>query len=104
MRAARREPVTQPVLSLRYGRTVLRLAALTLRHPLLGGALLHAAWRFRARRWWASPPFLPLPPRNYLAWRMETAFGSADALPDAAALERYLRWTRAAVRSNREAP
>lgn len=81
-----------------YGRIVLRFAALSLRHPLLFGPLLVAAWRFRARRWWAKPPFLPLPPRKYLEWRMHTAFGSTEAVPEAHQLARYLRWTRQATR------
>lgn len=83
--------------TLRYGRIVLRFAALSVSRPRLIGPLVRAAWRFRARRWWAKPPFLPLPPHKYLEWRMHTAFGSADAVPEAEQLARYLRWTRQAV-------
>lgn len=81
-------------------RTVMRFAALLLRRPLLCGPLLLAAWRFRARGWWRRPPFLPLPPRGYLEWRLETAFGAGGALPTAAQLQRYLRWTRQAARGS----
>jgi hypothetical protein len=83
---------------LRYSRIVLRFAALLLRRPLLLAPLLHAAWHFRARSWWRRPPFLPVPPREYLEWRLQTAFGESDAVPTAAQLERYLRWTRLASR------
>lgn len=68
-------------------------AALALRHPGLLPAMMRAAWRFRARDWWRRPPFLPLPPRSYLAWRDHTAYGddAVHATPDE--LRRYLRWT-----------
>ena len=84
---------------MRYGRIVLRFTALLVQRPLLLGPMLAAAWRFRARGWWRRAPFLPLPPRAYLEWRLETAFGSSVAVHEAAQLERYLRWTRRAVGS-----
>ncbi len=28
-------------------------------------------------RWWAQPPYVPLPDRAYLRFRLETAYGSA---------------------------
>lgn len=80
----------------------MRFAALALRHPLLIGPMLGAAWRFRARRWWARPPFLPVPSRKYLEWRLQTAFGSTEVVPEAHQLERYLRWTREAGRRTSE--
>jgi hypothetical protein len=86
---------------LRYGRTIVRFTALLARRPLLLGPVLAAAWRFRARDWWRRAPFLPVPPRDYLEWRLETAFGSSDVVPAAAQLERYLRWTRQAGRGTR---
>ena len=52
-----------------------------------------AAWAFRARDWYSKPPFLPLPPRSYMRWRMETAYGDPAAQPSLAELERYLVWT-----------
>lgn len=47
----------------------------------------------RARRWYTRAPFLPLPPRAYLAWRMETAYGAGAAVPTADELERYVVWS-----------
>jgi len=70
-----------------------RLIGRTLLHPRLYWPALRAAWRFRARDWFRRPPFLPLPPREYLDWRMETAYRSADALPTPEEFGRYLRWT-----------
>jgi hypothetical protein len=59
-----------------------------------------AAWRFRARGWWRRPPFLPLPPADYIRWRLHTAFGNEQAEPDLDQLEAYLKWT---VRMRKEA-
>jgi len=66
---------------------------MALRRPRVLPYLLRAAWAFRARGWYRRPPFLPLPPRSYLRWRMETAYGDPDALPTPEEMERYLRWT-----------
>ena len=77
---------------------------MALRRPRLIPWLLRAGWAFRARNWYRRPPFLPLPPRSYLAWRMETAYGDVNAVPTLDELERYLVWTarmRALMRSGR---
>ncbi len=68
------------------------MAGLALRHPRTVALLFGAAWRFRARGWYRRAPFLPLPPRSYLAWRLETAFGDENRAPERGELERYLRW------------
>lgn len=73
-------------------RLALALAARSLARPPLAVALLRVSWRFRNRAWWRRPPFLPVPDREYLRWRMETAYGSPDAVPTAAEVERYVRW------------
>lgn len=73
-------------------RAYLRLLVLALRRPLLAVRLLGAAWAFRRRRWWRRPPFLPVPPAGYLAWRLHTVYGDPQALPTPAELARYLRW------------
>lgn len=68
------------------------MIGVALRRPRLIPRLIGAGWAFRARGWWRRPPFLPLPPTSYLRWRMETAYGAADAVPSDDELERYLRW------------
>jgi hypothetical protein len=78
---------------MKQAKLAVRLGATVLRHPSLLPAMLGAAWRFRARDWFRRAPFLPLPPEDYLAWRLHTAFGDAGAEPDANALARYLTWT-----------
>lgn len=69
-----------------------RMAGLALRRPGVIPHLLGAAWAFRARGWYRRPPFLPLPSRAYLRWRMDTAYGDPDAVPTYEELERFLRW------------
>ncbi len=69
------------------------MAGLALRRPRTIPHLLGAAWAFRARGWYRRPPFLPVPPGSYVRWRMETAYGDAEATPSDEELERYLRWT-----------
>ena len=50
------------------------------------------AWRFRKRGWYRSWPFLPIPSRRYIEWRLYTAYGDEHATPDLDEAERYLRW------------
>jgi hypothetical protein len=71
----------------------LSMAALAFRRPRAIPAILGASWAFRSRTWYRSFPFLPIPPRSYLRWRMETAFGDPEAVPSLDDLERYLNWT-----------
>jgi hypothetical protein len=78
---------------LRYGSILRRFAGLALRHPRLIPPLLSAAWTFRGRDWYRRAPFLPLPPAEYVAWRLNTAYGADDAVPPARDLQRYLDWT-----------
>ena len=73
-------------------RLVLAIAPRALLWPPLAVDLLRVAWRFRVRRWWSRFPFLPLPSRDYVRWRMQTAYGDEDAVPPAADVIRYARW------------
>lgn len=70
----------------------LRLLPRALVSPSLAWALLLVVWRFRHIRWYARFPFLPLPPREYVRWRMYTAYGDADAVPPLEDVVRYARW------------
>lgn len=70
----------------------LKLTGRALRSPRLARDLLRVAWRFRARGWYRRPPFLPLPSREYVRWRMLTAYGDPAAVPPAEDLVRYARW------------
>jgi hypothetical protein len=71
-----------------------RLAARALLRPRLALDLLATAWAFRRRRWWVRSPFLPLPDRDYLRWRMYTAYADEDAVPPADDVVRFATWRR----------
>lgn len=75
----------------------LALAARAIVRPRLAIDLLTAAWAFRRRGWWTTPPFLPLPDRVYLRWRMYTAYGAEDAVPPVQDIVRFARWRRELV-------
>lgn len=72
----------------------LRILGMVLRRPRLVPDLLATAWAFRARDWYRRFPFLPLPPRRYVRWRMDTAYGDPAAVPPPEELARFLRWAR----------
>ncbi len=67
-------------------------------NPRVALDLLSLAWAMRARGWHRHPPFLPLPPDEYLRWRMLTAYGDEDALPSVREVLRYARWRRELLR------
>jgi hypothetical protein len=75
-----------------WARLSLALAGRALRNPALGVALLRVAWRFRSRGWYRRPPFIPLPDRRYVEWRMYTAYGDPHIVPPADDVARYARW------------
>jgi hypothetical protein len=73
----------------------MRAVAAVLPHPSLWLTGARQAKRLAAPGWWRRPPFLPLPARDYLRFRMETAYGGAgDQMPEADDLVTYLRWCR----------
>jgi hypothetical protein len=67
-------------------------------NPRLALDLLRTAWAFRARHWYRRFPFLPLPPRAYLRWRMHTAYGDEEAVPPPQDVIRFARWRREVMR------
>ena len=81
-----------PPIAVSWLRLTLALTARAAVRPALAADLLRVAWRFRSRSWYRRFPFLPLPSRDYLRWRMHTAYGAYDAVPPAADVERYARW------------
>ena len=69
-----------------------RLLVRALARPRLLLLLPSVGWRFRRRDWYRRWPFLPLPPAEYIEWRLHTAFGDEAATPNAEQTEVYLRW------------
>jgi hypothetical protein len=72
----------------------LGLVARALVSPRVAVDLLRTGWAFRRHEWWRSAPFLPVPDRTYLRWRMYTAYGSEDAVPPLHDVIRFARWRR----------
>lgn len=81
--------------------TLRHLLLRALLRPRLLAGMARAAWRFRARGWWRRAPFLPLPPREYLDWRLHTAYGDDGAAPSVEELQRYLGWANRMHRTRR---
>ena len=75
------------------GRLLSSIRAL-MRHPGLWPEAARSLFALAPRRWWARFPFLPLPDRQYLSWRMGTAYGDTDAHLKGEDLLAYLRWRR----------
>lgn len=71
-----------------------RLGAALLARPSLWGTAARLGRRSIPRRWWRSAPYLPVPPRDYLAFRLQTQYGSEP--PDSLRHDfvEYLEWCR----------
>ncbi len=81
-----------------YSSLAARMLGRALLRPKLLFLMVRVGWRFRRRDWHRRWPFLPLPPADYLAWRMHTAFGDDGTEPAAEEVEAYLRWAQRAAR------
>jgi hypothetical protein len=71
-----------------------RLALRAAINPRLAADLLRTVWAFRRRAWWRQAPFLPIPDREYLRWRMYTAYGDESAIPPVRDVVGFARWRR----------
>jgi len=74
-----------------------QLAFRALVNPRVALDLARLTWSFRARDWCRRPPFLPLPPRDYMRWRMLTAYGDEGAVPSVEDVITFARWRRATM-------
>jgi hypothetical protein len=75
------------------------LCARAVVNPRIAVDLVALAWSMRRRRWYREPPFLPLPPSEYVRWRMLTAYGDEDAVPSVNEVIRLARWRRDLLRT-----
>jgi len=62
--------------------------------PWLWPVAVVQALRLARPGWWHRWPPLPVPDDALWRFRLETAYGCEDALPDAADVRSYLRWSR----------
>ena len=72
----------------------LALTARALGNPRVAADLVSLAWSMRRRDWFRRAPFLPLPPPEYVRWRMYTAYGDEQAVPPVRDVLRFARWRR----------
>jgi hypothetical protein len=65
------------------------------RRPDLWPAAARQAVRLVPRRWWRRPPFLPLPDRGWLRFRLEAQYGGDGTGPVRPEdLVAFLEWCR----------
>ena len=62
--------------------------------PSLWVTALTQAFRLIPRRWWARSPFLPLPTRDYIRFRVQTQYGDQDHVIEVADVLSYLNWLK----------
>ena len=67
-------------------------------NPRVALDLVSLAWSMRRRGWYARFPFLPIPPAEYVRWRMYTAYGDESAIPPLRDVLRFARWRRDLLR------
>lgn len=69
-----------------------------LSHPGLWATAIRQVGRLAPKRWWATPPFLPIPSAEYLEFRLVTQYGGGHGeslrSPVGADVVAYLRWCR----------
>ena len=69
-------------------------AAAVLRHPSLWTTALRQWKRTTPHGWWKRRPFLPVPAREYLEFRMVTQYGAIDHCATPEDVLNYLAWCR----------
>ncbi|MDH3538789.1 MAG: hypothetical protein OEP52_02240 [Acidimicrobiia bacterium] len=74
-----------------FASSILRVVV---RRPSLWPEALRVLVAFTPGRWWRRAPFLPVPRRAYLRWRMQTAYGSPDATPVPSDVIHFLEWRK----------
>ena len=63
-------------------------------NPRIALDLVALAWSMRRRSWYRVAPYLPIPPAEYVRWRMYTAYGDEAAVPPVRDVLRFARWRR----------
>lgn len=71
---------------------VVAAALAVVRRPGLWSTAVRQAIVLAPDRWWTRRPFLPLPDRAYLRFRLVTQYGDADHPPVAQDVVDYLSW------------
>lgn len=75
-------------------RTFVTLLIAVVVRPRLWLTAIRQAVRLAPRRWWATAPFLPVPTRAYLDFRLTTQYGTSDQDPYIYDIIEFLEWSR----------
>ena len=75
-------------------RAWLRLVVAVASRPALWATALRQVRRLAPRGWYRRRPYLPLPPTEYIRFRLVTMFGDPDRHPRAEDVLNYLTWCR----------
>jgi hypothetical protein len=71
-----------------------KVASAVVARPSLWGTALRMWARTTPRDWWRRRPFLPLPPADYVHFRLVTQYGAANAPVVAEDVLNYLTWCK----------
>jgi hypothetical protein len=75
-------------------RQSLRIGVAVVRAPSLWRTGLRQWRRATPSGWWRRPPFLPVPPADYVQFRLVTQYGNVDHPVAATDVVNYLAWCK----------
>lgn len=76
-------------------KAAVRIIGSVLLRPVLWPVAIRTVVALARRGWWQKKPFLPLPPSDYLAFRLQTQYGGAGtSAPRPHDVLKYLQWLR----------
>jgi len=75
-------------------RSAVGVAAVVVRRPSLWGTAVRQWRRTTPHGWWRRRPFLPVPSREYLRFRLVTQYGRADHRIESDDVLNYLAWCK----------
>jgi hypothetical protein len=75
-----------------------RVALAVARRPRLWPIAAVELRRLAPTGWWRRPPFLPVPDRDYLRFRLETQYGDPAHRPEPHDVVTWLEWCRGQAR------
>jgi hypothetical protein len=78
-----------------------RAVLAVVRRPSLWITAIRQTFRLAPTGWWYRAPFLPLPDRRYLSFRLETQYGNSVQTTEPRDLVTYLAWCRSYQRDLR---
>jgi hypothetical protein len=73
---------------------VIRIGLAVARHPRLWPVAVRQWRRTTPDGWWRRRPYLPVPTREYLEFRLLTQYGDSRSRASSADVVNYLTWCR----------